>query len=105
RGLGHFLGDAGLFAVGRVLRQQLDALAQEQGIVTEIGNAGGEFYITFAKQGSLSQQELLALVNGIIDSAEFRQAVIGETLNALASLISPAQYADVIDKLRAEFKP
>jgi len=52
-GQGHFLGDAGIAAVGSVLRETLEKRFAEEGVRVHIGNAGAE---------SLSLKTLLLIV-------------------------------------------
>jgi len=81
---GHFLGDAGIAAVGSVLRETLEKRFAEEGVRVHIGNAGAEFFLTFS--GMKSPDKANAILTEIIQSSEFKNAVVDRSLKNLKEI-------------------
>ncbi|MCB1195813.1 hypothetical protein KDK77_06485, partial [bacterium] len=101
-GLGHDLGDAGLYAVGNVLKEQLELKFADDNLRIFIGNAGGEFFISFAGFGTVDDQQILNRLSELINSSEFKQEVIDSTLFMIRDIVGTERYADLEGALTSE---
>ncbi|RJP59437.1 MAG: hypothetical protein C4541_06135 [Candidatus Auribacter fodinae] len=96
-GAGHFLGDAGIDALGKVLQRRMNAFAQQNGLESvSVGNLAVDFYMTF---NGVSNQNIAQLFENMLLSEEFKMDLIAETKNSLQRMIGSQQYAVVKDAL------
>ena len=103
-GVGHMLGDAGIFIVSKVLKEQLEKELASSGVTVDIGNAGAEYFVSFSNVGVTDVESIL---RNILEDpqSEFKKQVVLETKNALRDMIGADQYADVAQQLNEGFIP
>jgi len=77
-GQSHFLGDAGINAMGKVLKKVVEKEAKKRGMSVELANAGGEFFLAFSNVGTNDVNQILTdMLN-----REFSEKVRRETIKA-----------------------
>lgn len=103
-GVGHSFGDLGIFIIGRHLRELLEAQLGPLGIKVNMGNSGGEFFITFSNLGNLDIVKVLSDILVSPDSA-FKQEVIAEIKDSLRDQIGAQAYQKISDLIESEFTP
>lgn len=100
--LGHFLGDVGIFVISRILKEELENHLKTHGVTVHIGNAGGEFFITFANVGDTDIAGILEEIL-VPTKSLFKQQIIAETETALIDFVGADTFEPVKDQFRAGF--
>lgn len=103
-GVGHSFGDLGIFVIGRYLQETLEKRLAHSGIKVNMGNAGGEYFITFSNLKNVDVVRVLSDIFASPDSS-FKEDVIREIKVSLKDQIGAAAYSKISDLVESEFKP
>ncbi len=100
--LGHYLGDIGIYVISRQLKESLEEKLAPHGVTVYIGNAGGEFFVSFANVGDL---DIAPIMHDILVNPEssLKKNIISEMELAVIDFVGKEKFEAIADAFRHGF--